>query len=121
MRRKLSLISVIFVVLSSGLAFGQGHNCLICAGRQCTSLFGVGGCACTQTITGGCAICGLCSYGTCYQGCLSPTGASEFSGDSEGSKNACSGASVRNPMTADEMALHLWEIGRAACRGSGEI
>ena len=50
----------------------QQTQCLICRNHAC-AYTDIAGCACTMTVSGGCATCGICVAGHCQEGCAAPS------------------------------------------------
>jgi len=82
------LFAATFVVafLCAVPTYGQEQQCLRCgANNQCQFAGFVGACACTETINGGCAVCGTCVAPKCYIECPAPV-----------------------PPTAEQLQAHPW-------------
>ena len=98
----MTLALVACALLCCTAAQAQVQNkCLVCRANFC-SWNDIGGCACTVTIGGGCAQCGICVAGHCSQGCLSPN-KQDVDRDDRTSMTP-----NKNAITPAQLAAHPW-------------
>ena len=80
-------VSFVVALLFASPASGQQQQCLVCRNHQCQFSGFVGGCACTETINGGCATCGTCIGVKCEVECA-----------------------AKIPPTRDQLQAHTWMV-----------
>jgi hypothetical protein len=70
--RWLFAVSFVLALLSALPAYGQNPQCVRCVNTNCVRQGNIGGCACAETMHGGCATCGACVAPRCVAPCPVP-------------------------------------------------
>jgi hypothetical protein len=83
--------------------YGQ-TSCLMCNRfHQCAFGTLAGGCACTETVEGGCATCGFCVSGKCILACDAPTGPA-----TRDQLQVPAARGQQAPATTEQLQAHPW-------------